>query len=209
MSTPNITNEVLLAFAAGELDGTAAERAEAHLAGHPEAARSVALYRLARSAMAGDDTVAPPAAATARAKAIFEPRPDARPDLLARLGEIVATLVFDSRAQPATAGYRGRTDDFQLAFRSPEGEIDLEARRTGPAERAGAGPEWRLLGQVSTGRDHPTIAVALVPAGTGDVTTHADGDEHGVFTLDADPGRYDIVVRVDDTAIVLQDIEIE
>ena len=73
MSSRAVTDQELLAYSAGEMTGEAARRVEGHLAIDAEAARRVAVYRLAARTVAADDSVDPPVETTAQAKALFDP----------------------------------------------------------------------------------------------------------------------------------------
>ena len=61
MSHARITEQQLIAFAAGDLRGADAEQVEAHVQQDAVAARTVDRYRLARKTILGDDGVDPPA----------------------------------------------------------------------------------------------------------------------------------------------------
>src|SRR6185295_4634470 len=81
-----------------------------------------------------------------RAVRIFQTQRDrpklaARPKLAQRIGQAVASLVFDSFARPALAGVRStETTNRQLLYRAGDYSIDLQIA---PAERAKA----ELIGQ--------------------------------------------------------------
>jgi hypothetical protein len=173
--------------------------------------------------VASDQSAQPPAHTLEAAKAIFDPcairRRDARGglDWTSSLRQIVATLVFDSRVQPALAGYRGGSSGFELGFASDAGEIDLQAepiRDERPTP--GGAMRWRIIGQVSPNEETgdqpmPEVGVALVKRDEAK-PAHAraiDADEHGVFTIQADAGHYDLHVRIGDAVVVIQDVRIE
>src|SRR3712207_295725 len=97
MSGHPIADEDILAYAAGELDDAAAAVVAAHIGGCLACAATVARYRLVSANPRADDSLRPPAATVARAKAIFaeQRRPVFVP--LVPLRRIVARLTFDSR----------------------------------------------------------------------------------------------------------------
>ena len=145
MSSAKINYEQLIAYAAGELPPEQAAHVQAYLAANPKAAEPIALYRQAQSALQADQSAAPPAELVAKAKAIFASSPsEPAASWLDQLQQLIAALVFDSRAQPALAGYRGPATTFQLSFECEAANIDLEAE---PIPSAGTAPSeqtrWR------------------------------------------------------------------
>ncbi len=205
-----ITYEQLIAYAVGELTPERAAEVAEHVARDREAAATVARYREAQATMRADDVTDPPARAVARAKAIFSPpRTEKGPSWWEQLEHVLATLIFDSRLQPALAGYRGAGSGFHLSFESKPGMVDLEAE---PIERSSAGiatrPSWRLTGQIDAETPVSNVGVALVRRGSDRPAAQAVADEEGIFTLEAPPGRYDLYLRHDDSSIVLRDIEL-
>lgn len=171
MTTPQITDDMLLAYAAGELRDAEADAVETELAVNTDARRLVELYRTVRTAVALDDQVVPDPALIARAKAIFneqrEPAGIAATaakvaDWWRRLEATVAEIVFDSRVQPSLAGLRS-TDDpgggFELACETPAAIVDLQLQPTGAAGVAADRQPWRMIGQVA-----PTASTTEPPA---------------------------------------------
>lgn len=211
MSNSRISDETLLAYAAGDLEGAEARDVEAHLAANPAAARLVAMYRLAAETTANDESVAPPAEAVDRAKAIFRAaaahtRPGA-PGWLARLEAVVASLVFDSRLQALAVRSGGMCSRFMLSFEADGAEIDLQAERIVPAAGEDV-PRWRVIGQVSGDEDPGIIDVAAVAAEGDDVCATARSDERSIFTLDVEAGTYDIRLRSRRGTLVLPGVAI-
>ena len=201
MTIPRITDEELIAFAADELTGADAERVQAYLARTPEAARTVAAYRLAATRTAGDDTVAPPEEVAARARAIFRPPPaHERPTWPERLEAIVARLVYDSRVEPATVRFVDTGRSFQLRFETDDAEIDLQIRPEG---------RWQLMGQLSADDAVGPVEIAAVAAGTRTSVARARSDERTLFSLELDAGVYDLHLALPDRVIVLTGLRLE
>ena len=205
-----ITYEQLIAYAVGELTPERAAEVAEHLARDREAAATVARYQQARSTFQADDGTDPPVHALARARAIFSPpRTESTPSWWEQLEQVLATLIFDSRLQPALAGYRGAGSGFHLSFESKPGMVDLEAE---PIERSSASiairPSWRLTGQIDAETPVSNMGVALVRRGSDRPAAQAVADEEGIFTLEAPPGRYDLYLRHDDSSVMLPDIEL-
>jgi anti-sigma factor RsiW len=205
MAKDDITYEMLIAYAAGELPADAVARVEAHLARFPDDAVALERIQATIQAMRADDSVDPPAKTLARAKAIFQPmeRP-ARPSWLDRLERVVADLVFDSRTQPALAGVRGAGEAIQLAYASAVAEIDLEL-----LPGAGEDPhQWTLMGQISVPTPASNMEVALVSQTEGELYAQTQPDAHGVFKLQLGPGVYDVVIRIERRTVVLPAINL-
>jgi anti-sigma factor RsiW len=207
MNSPKVSYEKLIAFAAGDLGDEEARHVEAYLAGHPEAAETVASYRSAHTALVADDGVDPPPQALARAKAVFRPgrQPAGAPSLGDRIEALVARLVYDSRAEPALAGVRGAVTGFQLAYEMPESEAQLELQADVDDDGADT-RRWRLVGQISSPQPLPPPRVTLCRAGSATPVHTVDADERGVFVVRIEPGTYDLRLHLPTGVTVVPDI---
>lgn len=202
-----ITYERLLAFAAGEITGAEATEIEAHLERDPEAAAAVARYRALRHLVQHALAMEPSRTLIARAKAIFaEARAPATEPWWTRLEQVIANLVFDSRPQPALAGFRSAEMGFQLAFESDRTAIDLHAEPTGEGAREGTAA-WQVMGQIDVA-DAESGEVVLVPEGSEAPAAESSVDDEGVFSLRVPPGRYTLYVRSGRGSIVCEEIEL-
>lgn len=202
MPSHPVPYERLIAYAADELDEPEAAAVASHLATCAECAATLARFRTVRAVLRSDDSEAPPAATLVRARGLFaqrRPAPEAN-----WLQRVLARLTFDSRAGPALVGARGIGRGYQLAFESDVADVDLELE---PGEEP-AGDRWRLLGQVAVHEDAPVAAVRLASPGTTTPVVQTTADEHGLFTLQAPLGRYDLLVSLPRVLLVLPDIEI-
>ena len=207
MSKP--TYEQLIAYAAEELSPGEAARVEAHLARDRGAARTVARFRLAWTALAADDGVDPSPQLMARAKATFSPPPAPAPTRWwEHVEQVIATLIFDSRTQPALAGYRGRGSGFQLSFESDVGLVDLQAEPAGAPPLADGESGWHLMGQIDVSEPGATANVALVRRGQHAPTAEVNADPAGVFSMDAPGGRYDLYIRFGASYVALRDVDL-
>ena len=96
--------ERLIDFLDDRLDEADAERIAAHLSTNCNTCdESRNWYLQVKSIAAGDDSIGPPSWVFKRAVRIFETR---RAPRLARIGQAIASLVFDSFASQSLAGVR-------------------------------------------------------------------------------------------------------
>jgi anti-sigma factor RsiW len=218
---PKPTIDELIAFAAGELPAQQMQIVAAHVQNDAEAAATVAAYRAVRQTMQGDDSVAPPADLMARAKAIFRNRANEaanRPGVLAKwmqaVDRLVATIVYDSRVQPAAVRFADPSahDRITLAFETDKGEVDLQAERL-PVEHDAAAAEtpfWRVMGQVTDESESAGVPreVALLARDSSAVIGQVTTDNHGQFAIDAPAGAYELLLRDGERAIVLTPIDL-
>ena len=194
MKQENITFEQVVAYASGELTGREASTVMAYLAVLPEAARTAHRLQEVIHRLRADDTVPGSAAAVRRALALLQSRDDVlTPDWLAPI-RLFATLVFDSRAQLAMAGYRGSAASYQLAFESEPARVDLQIL----PQDGTVGDRWRVRGQVTV-RDHAEVdAVTLVAEHTDTALATAVPDQAGRFKIDSEAGVFDLRIDLDD-----------
>ncbi len=193
MKDQPISHEELVAYASGELRDAEAARVEAYLALAPDTASEVAALRHVLETLRADDSEAPAAELVARVVAARSDKPRATmPDWLVHARRIVAELIFDSRAQLALDGYRGAGSSCQLAYETQCGRVDLRV-----SENAAGPKPWRIRGQVVLGEDAQVGPVALVAAGTTAPVATVSADQFGRFRIDAAPGRYDLLVSLD------------
>lgn len=216
MNDRRVSYERLIAYAAGDLDSAAADFVRGHLEQSLEAAAVVERFRTVVETLRADDSQAPPADVMARAKALFaDRRVAATPSLLETAIRVIAELVHDSRlralsasdgSQPAPlAGVRGAATAYQLTFESERADVDLEVE----PEEIGGSSLLRISGQI-TPRDEADVirTVAFVAPGTTEIASTIKPDQHGVFSLTIASGKYDLLITVSDTQVVLPNVEI-
>lgn len=131
-----------------------------------------------------------------RALAIFPPAPGARPERR----RLIASLIFDSFAAPATAGARGgRSGARRLSYRADNVELDLLADFDRRSQTV------TITGQLSD-RITPGAAFARVPVQVVSgrkVVRQTVTDEFGEFQLDLVIGK-GLTLRVADKAAALE-----
>jgi hypothetical protein len=96
--------------------------------------------------------------------------------------QLIATLLFDSRLDLATAGVRGVDDQdsaAHLAYTSDRADLVLDLTRNGDGQ-------VRVDGQVLAGEDEEPVFEAMVVGPYGVIRT-VDGDELGRFSLPSVP----------------------
>ena len=206
MTDRRITDEQLLALAAGEFDGPEAGRIEALAAEDQAAARTIASYRLAKRVTRTDDSVDAPTGLVARAREVFRHRP-ATGSWMDRLTEVVARIVYDSRLQPAAVRYQDAGTRFQMSFETDEADVDLQAERI-PRTEDEAAPRWRVTGQLSADPNPGVIEAVVVTAGRDEPVQRVQSDDRAIFTVDLAPGTYDLRLALAANAIVLSGITI-
>jgi hypothetical protein len=160
-------------------------------------------YQQVRLVAASDDTVEPPPWVLKRAVRIFDTQRH-RPRLAKRIGEAIASLVFDSFAGPALAGVRStETAERQLLYRAGDYSIDLQIA---PSERARAD----LIGQVLKESDSSYESVSglkLDIARDAKVVFSAVTNELGEFKISGmELGVYDLRVELSEGNITVPDL---
>jgi hypothetical protein len=189
MSCPH--NDILLSFAAGDLDPSASGPVEAHLAGGcPACERELAALAELRRIAGSDALEAPPAGVLARAQRIPEA---GRRNPIAGLAGALAALVFDTLRDPLPRGARASASPSrQMLFRALDYDIDVRVTAAAPGR-------VRISGQVLPGPERPIDAVAglevalLGPSVAAAITTT---NELGEFDFGPrDEGAYTLCVE--------------
>ncbi|HWO02937.1 MAG TPA: hypothetical protein VNS63_27090 [Blastocatellia bacterium] len=157
-------------------------------------------YQRVRSIAASDDSVEPPPWVLKRAVRIFDNRRRS-PNLATRLGQAIASLVFDSNARPALAGVRStETSSRQLLYLAGDYSIDLQIASS---EHARAD----LIGQVLKKSDPTFESVSGLKLGIalGDqIVFSTVTDEVGGFTVSGiEQGIYDLRVELSEGSIMV------
>lgn len=200
------TREQLVAFAAGELNAAEAEWIASCLSSDAEAAREVSMLQAIISTMRADRSTPAPVDSVAHAKSVFRPHAAAAGESWwRRATRAVAELVFDSRTQPALAGFRsGGGAGFQLEFETESARVDLQFEPRDEDRKS-----WNVIGQVTTQASDPMAQVAVLSVGRSSPVHEANADEGGVFAFEVMRGEYEFCVRVQNRVLVLPDIRVE
>lgn len=196
--------ERLIDYLDSRLPEAEAKGVATHLAGNCTAcAESRDWYQQVRIVAKTDDSVEPPAWVLKRALRLFETQGH-RPKLAARLGQAIASLVFDSFARPALAGVRStETPNRQLLYRAGDYSIDLQIA---PSEHAHASLIGQLLRE-SEATFESVSGLKLDIARGGKVFFSAVTDEMGEFQVSGiEQGMYDLRVELLEGSITVPDL---
>ncbi len=162
-------------------------------------------YERVRVVAASDDSLVPPSWVFKRALRIFDTQQH-HPGLTERIGQAIASLVFDSFARPALAGVRStETANRQLLYRAGDYSVDLQIA---PSEHA----HVDLIGQVLKEDEASCESVSglkLDIALAGKILFSAVTDEMGEFKVSGiEPGVYDLQVELSEGSITVRDMPI-
>lgn len=196
----NLSFEDILAYVSGELSPARAEEVGRLINGSPSGPGLAERLRLVLGTLRADDSVLPGRALVDRAKGLLS-RESASPWWM-RAASTFASMVFDSQAQTAVAGFRGGTAGRQLAFDSDLGPIDLSV-----AESAGGG--WMIRGQMDARAGDELTEVALLIAGEPEPAARAEPDESGQFRLRTAAPECELRLLVGGRVIALGPVRLE
>jgi len=176
-----------------------------HLAGNcADCTESRNWYQHVRRVVATDDTVEPPLWVTKRAFKI--PSTQRRRSIASTVGQIIASLVFDSFQRPALAGVRStETANRQLLYRAGDYSVDLQIALA-------EGGNGTLIGQVLKEGDPTFESVSGLPLHItkGDeIIVSAVTNQMGEFKISGmDQGQYGLRVELSDGDITVPDFPV-
>ena len=189
----------------GQLEAAAADAVAAHLAsGCEQCASDRTWYESVRRVTAADDSTEPPPWVLKRAIKVFD-GPQRHPGLPARLGAIIASLVYDSLAGPMLAGAR-TTEwvDHQLLYRADDFSIDLSLEPWGQ--------QMKLRGQILREGEslfESTAGISLELIREGERVHSTCTNEVGEFTIPAiEMGQYDVRIEASEVTITVAGLAI-
>jgi hypothetical protein len=200
--------EQLVDFLDQRLDEAEATAVARHKTSCAACSQAIGWYERVRVVTASDDSIAPPSWVLKRAVRIFGARRQGSSTRLTeRIGQAIASLVFDSFARPALAGVRStETANRQLLYRSGDYSVDLHIA---PSERS----KLELIGQVLKEREPSFESVSglkLDLARSGRVLLTTVTDEVGEFKVsEIEPGTYDLRVQLPEGSITLRDVPMD
>ncbi len=204
MSGP-VTQHMIEAYAAGELDPADQARVEQHLLASPtDAATARRLQAVVRTLRTDAD--APSRARVDAAIRLFRPRsPSLLEQVLGSLQATLAALVHDSRAAPALAGFRSVQEVVEVAYSADSAEVEM---RCEPVVAAGV-EKWHIVGQVTLADGVSGDAVLqFAAADDGAERVEVQVDDAGMFSADLKGGCYDVVLIIGGRAVVIPELEL-
>jgi len=204
MKCPNF--ERLIDFLDNQLGRDEAARVSTHLAtGCKPCLEARDWYERVRQITASDESIEPPSWVFKRAVRIFE-NPSSRPRLVERIGQAIASLVFDSLARPAIAGVRSaETTNRQLLYRAGDYSIDLQLA---PAEHQRADLIGQILKEGEAAFESVSGLRLEITRGSEPVFSTVS-DEMGGFKISGvDYGLYDLRIEVDDGSITVPGLQV-
>lgn len=204
-----ISTEDLVALALGELDPGRRAEIQARIAASPAATRTLATITLAVQTMRTDDSITPPADTVRRVLGLIRSAAPAQPllrDLAVHVAdqvrEFLCTLVRDTLAEPALAGFRGTTESRHLSFECEIAEVDLQVSPTDNDARR------TIRGQVAPLNDDVVARIVWRSTLTGSAEQEIPADESGVFVLECPVGVYELSARVGDSVVRIPPINV-
>lgn len=206
MSEHPVTDEVLLAFATGELSGDQRESVADHVTGCQACMNTVAMFRSVRDVVIADAAIAVSPTTLTRIKNLMPATP-ATPSIgqaiTGVIRRIMADLVVDGRHPLAAAGLRGGGDGYNLVYSVGETDIDL---RCEPADVER--DRWSITGQVSLSGEPREAVIAFIPISHDGEPALTDLDEFGMFALSVNAGTYNLIVRRAEEEIILPAVDV-
>lgn len=210
--------ERLLDYLDGRLGESFAQSVAAHLdSGCSRCGEDGEWYKRVCAVAAGDTSIAPPPWVLKRAINIFQSRA-ARPftaghqsepstgHAIARLSELVASLVFDSSSRPVIVGSRlHEHSNRQLVYRADDYTIDLHITPSGKSRS-------RVIGQILREGEYgftsvAGISVELIENRLNVFSTITN--QVGEFTLsEAQNGEFDLRVKTEGGSITIHGLPI-
>ncbi len=210
MSNPSnapVSLEQLAAFVLGELPPADRDQLAAAIAGDTHLTGELRRLEQIVEVMRTDDSVLPPRPTVERAIGIMAMVTSPGHSIfssLNRAAAILASIIFDSRAQAAVAGFRGALAGHQLGFSCPACEIDLQIAQPAPGSTS-----FTLRGAIDTTSGAPATHVALAHRDSSEPITQAPVDEHGNFRIESGAGDFDLLIAVGDAMVVVEALRLE
>ena len=196
----------LMDYCEGQLDNDDVELIEAHLAsGCSVCSENRQWYERVRGIAASDIAAEPPSWVLKRAVGLFD-RERARLTAIDSLGRLVASLVFDTRSQPALSGVRlAEISDRQLLYRAGHYSIDLQIALSD--QRLAD-----LTGQILRENDSRFESVANIPLELireGEKVSSTVTDEIGKFKMARiDRGEYELLIDTREGVVTVSRLSI-
>jgi hypothetical protein len=198
--------ESLVDFVDKRLAEPEAARVAAHLAtGCGLCDETTSWYERVRLTADADDSTEPPSWVFKRAVRIFVTQPRS-PRLVQRIGDAIASLIFDSFSRPALVGIRAtETANRQLLYRANDYSIDLQVTAL---EHSSADLTGQILKE--GGEEFDSVCgLKLELARAGNVIASAVTNDIGEFKVSGiEHGVYDLQVELSEGKITVPRIPV-
>jgi hypothetical protein len=197
----------LIDFLDGRLSGDKADLVAGHLeSGCRDCFANRDWYEQVRSIATGDHTVEPPPWVLKRAIRLFETRKE-KPNVAARVGQAIASLVFDSISRPMPEAARSaHAANRQLLYCAGDYSIDLVIAQSG---QSGAD----MFGQVLRDGDFEFESVKGLPlelTTKGQRVRSVETNGLGEFSMNGlMQGEYDLKVETPEASITIQNLPLK
>jgi hypothetical protein len=197
--------EKLLEMSGGQTSSAEAMKMNQHLAGCVRCQGNLDWITTVARLAAADEAVDPPTWVVRQAVALFEQvRPGREPGVLRKL---VASLVFDTFAQPQLAGVRSTgLATRQCLYRYSEYDVDLSFEPVNGSDRV------NVSGQVlGPSEDFESVSGIMVRLIQGTNAMHETVTNHlGEFTFDrVSKGMYDLTIQLSDGEVRITQLEVK
>ena len=196
----------LIDYLDGRLDPDRAESIVAHLeSGCPQCIADREWYLRVGTIASSDRSIEPPAWVVKRAIKLFDQKSERR-GLVSKLGDAIASLVFDSMARPIAVGVRSaQPSNRQLLYRAGDYSIDLMINLSGESEA-------ELMGQVLREGDFEfecVTGLSLQLMQDGETVCSAETNHVGEFSISGvGQGDYDLRVETAEVSITIQSLPV-
>jgi len=190
----------------GRLTGSEDGRISAHLAtGCRVCGETRSWYVSLQTIVTADDSCEPPPWVLKRAVRLFELE-QARPRLVERVGQKIASLLFDSQARPAVVGVRStETANRQLLYRAGAYSIDLQVT---PSDQSQADLTGQILKEGETAFQS-VAGLSLALSREDEPVCTITTNEMGEFKIKSiQQGEYDLSVETPEGSISVQGLPI-
>jgi hypothetical protein len=194
-----VSPEELAAFALGELSSQDAQRVRHAVQAQPGLQAKLTRIQSAAALLQTGTLADPPASTVQRALRLMGAAPAQAASWFDRVSDVVASLVFDSKATPTLAGFRGTGSiaTRHMTFDSSAGEVDLEIRAPGPGAVA-----FQITGQIAASGADRATRVGFIEIGS---TTSGETsvDDRGRFQFEVEAGVWDLRLAVGEETLAL------
>ncbi len=192
--------EKLIDYLDGKIIAAEIVFVKTHLEGCEQCAAVAEWYEKVTAIAAGDDMIEPPSWVARRAIRLFSKR-RSQSSLKEKIGRLVASLIFDSQAQPQVAGIRStETMNRQLLYEADDYSIDVQISLS-EEPRAG------LVGQILRKDDTQFESVSRIPLDLireGETVRSTLTSETGEFSInEIDFGEYDLRIDLVEVSITV------